>query len=370
MAVVFDPYGIPGLLGFAATWAMAAFLWTRAGEGSANRHLAILLAAEGVAVLTTTANFLFTDPRDLYAAGILHFMADVSLPPLYLLFLSHALDVPWMRGLRSHAGHAVLWVLALAGPVLVVLFDRRFYIDSGVPGPWLPWHFVYVTAGFLFGIVAAIAAYRRARTPSARQRARAFLVAFTFFDLVWGGFYGSAAYLATQGSMNAALAEVLALVYAIATPIFVALLTYAILKVQLFDIELRIKIGIRRGTVALVFLIVFVAVAEIAQSFLSAEYGLAAGGVVAGILLVAIRPLERMADRVASVAMPTATGSPEYLAYKKLEVYRAAVESALEADGRIDDREIAKLDRLAAKLGVRPEDAAAVRRDALGAMAV
>ena len=368
MALAFAPLGLPGLIGFAATWAMAAFLWTNASGGSANRHLAILLAVEGVAVLTTTFNFFMADAADLYAAGILHFMADVALPPLYLLFLSHALDVPWLRARRSSAGHAALWAIAALGPLLVVLFDTRFYAGPGVPGPWLPWHFAYVTAGFLFGIVAAIAAYRGARTPTARQRARWFLAAFTFFDLVWGAFYGTAAVLAARGEMSNALANVLALVYAVATPIFVALLAYAILKVQLFDIDLRVKIGIKRGTLALVFLIVFVAVAEIAQSFLSQEYGLAAGGVVAGLLLVAIRPLERVADRVATAAMPNATGSPEYMAFKKLEVYRAAVESALEADGAIDDREKGKLARLAAKLGVRPEDAAAVQRDATGAM--
>ena len=369
MELAFDPLGIPGVVGFVATWAMAAFLWSNANGGQANRHLAILLAVEGIAVLTTTFNFFFLDAPSLYASGILHFMADVALPPLYLLFLSHALDVPWLRFARSRAGHAVLWVLALAGPVLVVVFDTRFYAAPGVPGAWLPYHFVYVTLGFAFGIVAAIAAYRRARTPSAKQRARWFVAAFTFFDLVWGAFYGSAAVMAAQGAMTDTMANALALVYATATPVFVALLAYAILKVQLFDIDLRLKMGIRRGTVALVFLIVFVAVAEIAQSVLSQAYGLAAGGAVAGLLLVALRPLERMADRVAHAALPNATGSPEYVAWKKLEVYRAAVESALESDGRLDERELGKLERLAAKLGVLPEDAAAVRRDALGAMA-
>lgn len=367
MELAFHPYGLAGVAGFLATWGMAAFLWANGRASSVNRHLAILLAAEGIAVITSGLDFFFVDVPDRFALGILHFMADAALPPLYLLFLSHALDIPFARAFRSHAGHAILWALAIAGPLFVLAFDDRMLIGATTPGPWVGWLFAYVTAGFLLGIVAALAAYRRAKTPTARQRARAFLIAFTFFDVVWGTIYGLSAAIAT-GSMPSTVNEELLLAYELATPIFVALLSYAILKVQLFDLDLKIKVGIRRGTIALVFLIGIVAAAEVAQAILSDVYGLAAGGIVAGLLLLLIRPLERAADRLAHAAMPAATGSPEYVAYKKLEVYRAAVESAIELDGRIDDRERSKLERLAAKLGVRPEDATAVQRDALGAM--
>jgi len=366
--LVFDSYGLAGIGGFVATSAMAAFVWMRAGGASVNRHLAILLVAEGIAVLTSGLDFFFAARADRRALGIMHFMADASLPPLYLLFLSHALDIPAARPLRSHAGHVVLWALAIAGPVFVMIYDRQFLVGDTTPGPWLAGLFAYVTSAFVLGIVAALVAFRRARMPSARARARAFLVAFTFFDLVWGSIYGVGAAIAV-GSMPSTVNEEMLVLYALATPIFVGLLAYAILKVQLFDIDLRIKVGIRRGTLALVFLFVFVAAAEVAQTVLSQSYGLAAGGLVAGLLLLAIRPLERVADRVASAAMPRADGSPEYLAFKKLEVYRAAVESAIETDGRIDAREEIKLDRLAAKLGVRPEDARAVEQDALRAIA-
>lgn len=368
MELAFHPYGLAGLAGFVATWGMAAFLWMRGAASSVNRHLAVLLAAEGIAVITTGLDFLLVEAPDRFALGILHFMADASLPPLYLLFLSHALDMPFARAFRSHSGHAALWMLAIAGPLFVLAFDEKMLVGPTTPGPWVYGLFAYVTSGFLLGIVAAIIAYRRARTPMAKRRARAFLIAFSFFDVVWGALYGQAAAV-SYGMMSDAFNEEMLLLYALATPIFVGLLSYAILKAQLFDIDVKIRIGIKRGTIALAFLLVFVAVAEIAQNFLSQEYGIAAGGIVAALLLVAIRPLERAADRVAHAAMPSATGSPEYMAYKKLEVYRAAVESAIELDGRIDERERSKLEKLAGKLGVRPEDATAVQRDALGAMA-
>ncbi len=75
----------------------------------------------------------------------------------------------------------------------------------------------------------------------------------------------------------------------------------------------------------------------------------------------AITPLQKAAERFAHRALPAVQDTPEYLAFKKLEVYQAAVESTIDlADG---DRARAFLDRLATTLSIAPQDRAAVERD-------
>lgn len=145
--------------------------------------------------------------------------------------------------------------------------------------------------------------------------------------------------------------------------LFIALLVRALLREQLFDFDLRVKRGVKRTTVAALFLAVFFVVAQIVQAYTSTAFGLLGGAVVAGLLLFALHPVQRAAERVASVAMPRTTGTPEYLAYKKLEVYKAAVESAHEATGGIDATQRAVLDRLRAKLGLHDDDAHAMEAE-------
>lgn len=120
--------------------------------------------------------------------------------------------------------------------------------------------------------------------------------------------------------------------------------------------------GLRRGTIASVFIATFLVVAAIAERALQ-QYGVLAGGLAAGLLLFALRPIERAATQLADRAMPQVQPTPSYLHFKKLEVYRAAVESALEG-GAIDKRERDLLDRLREKLGIGAEDAAFAEADA------
>lgn len=144
---------------------------------------------------------------------------------------------------------------------------------------------------------------------------------------------------------------------------FVTLLARALLRDQLFDFDLKLKLNIQRGTIAAVFLAVFLVVAQLIQNVASQALGYIGGAIAAGLLLFALKPLERAAERFASKAMPRTTGSPEYIAFRKLEVYKAAVESALEVRG-IDPKEREVLAHLRQKLGIEEEDAYAVEVEA------
>ena len=87
--------------------------------------------------------------------------------------------------------------------------------------------------------------------------------------------------------------------------------------------------------------------------------GAAVGAIVAGLMLFGLDHIRQFAGKIANEAMPAVTATPEYLAYRKLEVYLAAFEG-LYADAQVSGKERATLDRLRVKLGIQPGDALAL----------
>lgn len=136
---------------------------------------------------------------------------------------------------------------------------------------------------------------------------------------------------------------------------------YALLKHRLFDIDLKLKWTIRRGTVAAIFVAVFFAVSQVAQNFLAESYGWMAGGLVAGLLLFAITPLQRVADRVAAVAMP-GVREGDMGTERRAIFYRTAVAMAL-SDSIITREEERHLARLAEQLGLSHTEALRMREE-------
>ena len=130
---------------------------------------------------------------------------------------------------------------------------------------------------------------------------------------------------------------------------------YALLKHRLFDIDVKLRWTISRGTVAAMFVGTFFVVSQVAQNFLEDSMGWALGGVIAGVMLFAIAPLQRAADRLAGAAVPAI--SP---ADRKLELYRLALAVAL-SDRAISREEERHLAKLAEQLGVTPTEALAAR---------
>jgi hypothetical protein len=136
----------------------------------------------------------------------------------------------------------------------------------------------------------------------------------------------------------------------------VPLIAYGILRTQLFDIDLRIRWSIKQSTVASVFVAVFFLVSEGANRVLSSELGGFAGLFAAALVMFFLAPLQRFADRVAGAAMPNTTNTPEYIAFRKMQVYEEALAEAQHEDG-ISERERALLNRLRDSLGISATDA-------------
>ncbi|MGQ0536555.1 MAG: hypothetical protein ACT4PT_10835 [Methanobacteriota archaeon] len=126
--------------------------------------------------------------------------------------------------------------------------------------------------------------------------------------------------------------------YGLARTSMVAVLAYAILRHQLFDIDVKLKFTIRQSTVAAVFIGIFFVVSESAQAFLSDRTGTYLGIVAAGALVFAIAPLQRIAERVADRAMPGVKSVPDMSEEERAAFYREQLEVAY-LDGVVDPGE-------------------------------
>jgi hypothetical protein len=152
------------------------------------------------------------------------------------------------------------------------------------------------------------------------------------------------------------------LVYAFGTLFAVPLIAYGILRTQLFDIDLRIRWTIKQSTLATVVVTLIFLLSEGADRFLSAELGNVAGLLAAAIVVFFLAPLQRFAERVASVAMPNTRNTPEYAAHRKMQVYEAALAEA-QQEGGISDKERSLLNRLRDSLEISSSDAEMLERE-------
>lgn len=337
-----------------------ALLVLRTSRERMNRLLVAMLAVQtlGLAVLALAAW------RPDWATRVPMVLAmETSLVAMGVTFLVFAgqLDTPLARPLRSPLGRAVLFASAAGALVpTYALIARGGEVSLGESDA-LAWIFLGITS--LFAFVISVHAWRRTpRQSPLRRRAAAFALAFGTRDGILGVIIGAWG-LAEAGVLPEGTKAWLELSNGLNAILFVTLLTYGILSTQLFDVDLRIKLGISRSTVASLALAVVFAVSKVVEAYASRNLGFVAGAVAAGLLLFAAPRLNKLGDRVANTAMPNVQPTSEYLAYKKLEVYRAAVESAVEGDRKIDSAERAMLDRLRSKLGLKESDAAALEAE-------
>lgn len=146
--------------------------------------------------------------------------------------------------------------------------------------------------------------------------------------------------------------------------LIVAFVVYGVLRFNVVDLDLKLKWGLKRGTVVAAFVTVFFIVTQTAEAFLTEEYGWAVGGVAAGLLVLAITPLQRFSSRLADSALPRTEASEAYFAYRRIQIYRAALEGALR-DGIVNPREMTALRNLRRELRLSDLDHERLEADAL-----
>jgi hypothetical protein len=266
---------------------------------------------------------------------------------------------------------AVWFVATFAFPaVLVSQGPPVKQADGGTvwPEAW-PVYFTLplVWLSFAYGAVCALSALRRSpRGTIAGNRARAYAIAFVTID---AGLVTTGVPLVLHKVVPYAAPLQYALQYLqiLAIAIGVLLVVRGMLRYQLFDFDLKVKWTLKRGTLVAVILGAFFIVTALAEQYLQ-QLGWVFGGLAVGALLFALRPIERAIDRMADRAMPRTTGTPEYLAARKHEIYRAALEEATR-DGAVSTKERRLLLRLSADLGLSAEDAIRIEQHVIEAEA-
>jgi len=358
-----DLWGILAIAAVAMSWVLAIVLFRVSVPGSVARKLSLLLVIEGLTLGSSSApTFILASPGDFFNAypwygtigDYVHFFGDCAMLSLYPVFLAAALRT---RMTRPFADNRVR-VGLLVGTLLLFFFI--FFSPFAMISVSLL--FIALVVTFSYALVASIQAWHTA-TGAARSRALIFVLAFGFRDLCWGYNYGFGIWEMWSGSTPLANGVDLGFkCYILGTLVAVPLIAYGILRTQLFDVDLRIRWTIKQSTLAGIFVAVVFLISEGASTFLSAELGNVAGLLAAAVVMFFLAPLQRCADRVASAAMPNTKNTPEYAAFRKMQVYESALAEAQYENG-ISDRERALLVRLRDSLGISEADAEAIERE-------
>jgi len=360
----FNPIGLLALIAFVMCLGLALVIYRTGMRGSTARRLSLLLVVEGVTLVSTGYIDLFLGPeiRSLpsypawvKAEEIVHTLGDCAMLALYPPFLGMALQTPLTRPFNSRKVRGGLLLAA------ALLFFAVFLtpLEYGAASLYL-----LLTLLFVYALAAAIHAWHIS-SGSARSRARAFTTAFGLRDICWGYAYGGAILMIWSGQYAVVDTDASGLpyvFYALGSLLAVPLIAYGILRTQLFDIDLRIRWTIKQSTIAAAFVAIMFLVSEAAEQFLSAELGNIAGLIVAALVVFFLAPLQTFAERVANAAMPNTRETPEYVAFRKMQVYEAAIAEARQ-EGGISNKERALLERLRDSLGISASDAEAIERD-------
>ena len=309
--------------------------------------------------------FFFENPSIVIALVTLGSVAMVVLPFQYLSFLAVALDSPLVKPFRSRSATVLLGVLSVLAAMLVIAKPESFFSQLYSPG-WAPWNFQLVDLGqralqwlgavYLFGFIVALTAFFGARRGSAaRNSAMWFAIAFGVRDAYVGlvqllypilrpiEFWGEFVYNVS---------------HAIAYSVYILLLAYAVLRSQLFDIDLKVKFALQHSTVVALIAGIFIISSEVLETFISVS-STALSVFIAVAILVVLKPLHRVALGMSDRLMKNVQDTPEYLDARRLEVYRATMEEVVE-NGVITEKERKVLDHLRENLGISETDALAL----------
>jgi len=358
-----DPRGILALVAVAMCWALAVLLYRVGTPGSVARKLSLLLVVEGVTLgSSSSVEFLLTSPSEAYrlyrpwfdVEMIIHTLGDCAMLALYPPFLAAALQTPMTRPFADKRVQVALGAAAAALFVVIQVAPLE------IGGTLL---YAALALVFWYALAASIQAWLAASGPP-RTRARAFAVAFGIRDVCWGILYSKAVWDLWVGTYSVMTdpTDPVYLVYALGTLLAVPLIAYGILRTHLFDIDLRIRWTIKQSTLATAIVTIIYLVSEGADRLLSSELGNVFGLLAAAAVVFFLAPLQRFAERVASTAMPNTQNTPEYAAFRKLQVYEAAVAEALQG-GDISQKERALLIRLRDTLGIATADAETLERE-------
>lgn len=362
-----NPFSVLALTAVLMCWVLGLVLYRVGAPGSVARKLALLMGIEGLTLISTGYIDILLPvswhasehfPTWVKFEEIVHTLGDCAMLGLYPAFLASALQTPLTRPFGQKRVRWLIWFFAAFLFFAVIFTPLRF-------GATLLYSMLSLL--FAFALVASVQAWLHAKG-AARNRARSFAFAFGIRDICWGFVYAAAVadiWFGDYRVVDTDASGALYVIYALGTLLAVPIIAYGILRTQLFDIDLKVRWTLKQSTLAAIFVTLIYLLSEGADRLLSAELGNFAGLLASAIVIYFLAPLQRFAEGVASLAMPKTKNTPEYAAYRKMQVYEAAVEEALQ--GGISDKERVLLNHLRDSLGISTVDAQTLEQDLVSA---
>ena len=354
---------IIGVVAIAACLALAVALYRVTTVSAMARMLGFLLLIEAVTLgtagyietlLGVTDLFYEQNSQWFQISFAIHTFGDCAFVAFYPPFLAAALQT---KLTRPFARKRVRIGLAVASIVMFFAVNLS-PLEMGAAILYL-----MLSALFGFALVAAVHAWYVAPAGTARRRAGVFAIAFGLRDICWGFVYVSAILRIMNGTYATADDPIYVYtIYALGTLFYVPLIAYGILRTKLFDIDLRIRWTIKQSTLAAVIVALMFVLSEGAERLLSSDLGNVGSLIVAALVVFALTPLQRFAERVATAAMPNTKNTVEYTSFRKMQVYEEAINEA-QLEGGISQKERALLVRLRDSLGLSESDAEAIESD-------
>ena len=353
---VWTPWGLSGLLTCLAAWLAAGFILRTAPDPKIRRRFSLLLFVEGLMIVTgfSGATLWIASAEGIRLASLAHFANDWLLLAVYLPAVSVAVDSPMLRPFRSGPGVWILGIIGIGGAAFTFARPDLFVADVSMappnfgpvllPTPGLAWPIVAVllALSYTYGFIATLVSWLKASSPVAKRRAGALALAFGTRDLFWGAvFLGFGLFPESMPIVGLPLIQLATF----ALLFYVLVTAYGIASAHLFDIDIRLKWTLERGTVAAIFVAVFFVVSEGAATILSDRLGSLLGLLATGALVFLLAPLNRASERFFGIAMPHVTDTPEYRAFRREQIYGEALAEALK-DGDVTPVERAILTRL------------------------
>lgn len=373
---------------FAALWLGMLYLRRYHPSGSLVRRVARHPAA-GVLILLGAAAVLGTYAldRSLYTQGggelgpleVFASLPYLAYGGLALLFARGAVQTDTAVCARALTLASIGFVLpAIANPVFQVTVTALTALGFS-PGPSLTdpvsqaqtaiEFLALVAAGGALWVLHQVPIDTNARRPIGEWRRRGTTAGVLAFTL---GVVFAVLFM-TWTAQRLSLAFAYAFVVGIWFLALPALTAFAILRHDLFDIDVRVKTGLRRSLIVGALVAVFFSASEAAEKVVEAAVGstgasdaiaTAAGLLTAGTLLIALRPLQRMAERLANAAMPHAQYIADMSRKQRLDLFREQAQLAW-LDGELRTKERLLLDRLRDRLDIDPTTATRIEEDAL-----
>jgi hypothetical protein len=346
-------WGLTSITAAIVSMLFAYFLWKTAAPTPITRRFIFLLLVEITTALTSGSgidllfNHNVSDEWRL-VSGIIHNLGDFLMLVLYPIFVAYALPVKFLKPLTTPKGRYSLYAIGFVSCVSFMLIQFEV-IESDLPVDM--WLYLSMVIMFVLMFVISLTGVKAAETKLAKEKALAFVCAFGFRDLAWASLYLS---VVTGWIEKAPM--LLGQLYVGPTLIYIPIMVYGILKLQMLDIEIRLRSTIRNSVLAGMFVVMYYLISEGADMLLTGQLSGLIGFAASALLTLFLTPLHRWAERFSSSLVSADLDSPDYPTERGLQIYSAAVEEAL-AFGEITRSHISLLDRLKDSLQLSQQDA-------------